>query len=160
MLRVFAAATKQAMRGAELGVRSGTFMRLGRSPPRCRAGMPVFALRSFASTPVLTPVPAPSGDSSHKDGGREDSWTTQKRVWLAPTVVIGIAAVVASVLHNQKPAEEQAANERKLAEKVAYEKSYAKKKPQAARRSDVQAVDDVHTGRARRRLHPACRRRE
>jgi hypothetical protein len=119
MLRVFAAATKQAMRGAELGVRSGTFMRLGRSPPRCRAGMPVFALRSFASTPVLTPVPEPSGDSSHKDGGREDLWATQKRVWLAPTVVIGIAAVVASVLHNQKLAEEQAAHERKLAEEPA-----------------------------------------
>jgi hypothetical protein len=126
MLRCFA---NGALRGAELGVRGGPFVRKA----LCRAGKPVFASRSFASTPVLTPVPE-SAVSSNEDGGRsKDSWTKRKETWLAPAVLLGAVSVLITVL-------------------LAYEKSHRKQVDVALRQLSaaftVVALDGVYIPRA------------
>ena len=86
--------------------------RPGRSPLLCRAVNPAFASHSFASTPVLTPVPESAG-SSNENGwwriGKE--WWSKEKPWLAPAALVGIGGLLTGIgglLHNDKLAAEQA----------------------------------------------------
>ena len=108
MMRGLSSVTK--LRGRDVGVHGGLLTRLFWRPPRHRTGM-VLASRSFASTPVLTPVPESAGSS-------KGLWNRLPEKWRTPAVLFSVVTLVLGL--------KKLADQDKAALKLAADQAYAK----------------------------------